>query len=232
MVSEFNLLSHQIIGNIMHYKILFIDEESGQQDKFMDYFESACPEAVACCEFPLSAMDDMLEKIWTIQPDAIVTDFRLNEIKEDIRYTVKYNGMELVKAIRRQREDFPCFVITSFADEAVNDSDDVNLVYEKGQLKTTSDNAKVTFAVRVIQQIEKYRSRIDNAKRELSRLMDKRLSGRADVQDEEQIIEIDTFLEKALGAENLVPPELKCLSNLKRLNKLIEKVDALLERVH
>lgn len=230
MVSEFNLLSHQIIGNIMHYKILFIDEESGQQDKFMDYFESAYPEAVACCEFPLSAMDDMLEKIWTIQPDAIVTDFRLNEIKEDIKYTVKYNGMELVKAIRRQRENFPCFVITSFADEAVNDSDDVNLVYEKWQ-KTTSDNAKVTFAVRVIQQIEKYRSRIDNAKRELSRLIDKRLSGRADVQDEEQIIEIDTFLEKALGAESLVPPELKRLSNLKRLDELIEKVDEILSKV-
>lgn len=216
----------------MNYKILFIDEESEQQDKFMDYFESACPEAVTCCELPLPSIDDMLEKIWSLHPDAVVTDFRLNEIKEDIRYTVKYNGMELLKAIRRQREDFPCFVITSFADEAVSDSDDVNLVYEKGQLKTTSDNAKVTFAARVIQQIEKYRSRIDNAKRELSGLLNKRMSGDANVRDEERIIELDTFLEKALGAENLVPPELKCLSNLKRLNKLIEKVDEILSKVH
>lgn len=216
----------------MSYKILFIDEERDQQDKFMDYFESACPEAVVCCELPLPTVVDMLEKIWSLCPDAIVTDFRLNEIREDINYTVKYSGMELLKAIRGQREDFPCFVITSFADEAVIDSDDVNCVYEKGQLKTTSDNAKVTFAVRVTQQIEKYRSRIDNAKRELSGLINKRMSGDADVQEEKRIIELDTFLEKALGVENLVPPELKCLSNLKRLNKLIEKVDELLARVH
>lgn len=216
----------------MNYKILFIDEERDQQDKFMDYFEFAFPDAVTFCELPLPTVEDMLAKIWSLCPDAIVTDFRLNEIKEDIRYTVKYNGMELVKAIRRQREDFPCFVITSFADEAVNDSDDVNLVYEKGQLKTTSDNAKVTFAVRVIQQIEKYRSRIDNAKCELSGLLNKRMSGDANVRDEERIIELDTFLEKALGAENSVPPELKCLSNLKRLNKLIEKVDEILSKVH
>lgn len=215
----------------MRYKILFVDEESEQQDKFMNYFEAACPEDVACCEFPLPTIEDMIDRIWSLCPDAIVTDFRLNEIREDIDYTVKYDGMELLKAIRKERGDFPCFVITSFADEAVDDSDDVNLVYEKDVLKSADCNAKVSFAERIIRQIDKYKLRINEAKHTLAGLIDKRLSGVADVYDEERIIELDTFLECALGSRESVPKELKRLSNLDRLNELICKVDKLIDRI-
>lgn len=215
----------------MRYKILFVDEESEQQDKFMNYFEAACPEDVACSEFPLPTVEGMIDRIWSLCPDAIVTDFRLNEIKEDISYTVKYDGLELLKEIRKARENFPCFVITSFADEAVDDSEDVNIVYDKDILKSADGNAKVSFAERIIRQIDKYKSRIVEAKRTLAVLIDKRLSGEANVQDEERIIELDTFLECALGNQGSVPKELKRLSNLDRLNELIGKVDELLNRV-
>ena len=147
----------------MKYTILFIDEESTQHDKFMDYFETVCPDAVPKCELPLQTLDEMLDKVWSLCPDAIVTDFQLNDKRLDIDYTVKYNGVELIRAIREQREDFPCFVITSFDDEAVNGSDDVNLVYIKDVLKHETNNAKVIFAERVTQQIDKYRSRIEKA---------------------------------------------------------------------
>lgn len=216
----------------MSYKIVFVDEEIDQQEIFTKHFKSLYPGAIISCEFPLQTVEEMLDQIWSLSPDAIVTDFQLSEIRLNVKYTVKYNGIDLLRAIRAQREDFPCFVITSFDDQAVNVSDDVNLVYGKSQLDTTVENEKVTFAARVIQQIDKYHSRIDAAKRELSGLINRRKSGDADVREEERIIELDTFLEKALGAENLVPPELKCLSNLKRLNNLIEKVDELLARVH
>ena len=93
------------------------------------------------------------------------------------------------------------------------------------------ENEKVTFASRVIQQVEKYRSRMENARRELAELIQSHKSDAVDVYDEQRIIELDTFLEKALGAQNSVPSGLKQLSNLDRLNKLIDKVDELLERV-
>ena len=43
---------------------------------------------------PLAELDDMIENIIKISPDAIISDFRLNELKTDIRYTVKYNGVD------------------------------------------------------------------------------------------------------------------------------------------
>lgn len=215
----------------MNYTILFVDEESTQHDTFMDYFEDACPDAIPKCELPLPTIGEMLDKIWSLCPDAIVTDFQLNDKKVDIDYTVKYNGVELIRALREQRENFPCFVITSFDDEAVNDADDVNLVYIKDVLKSKPNNAKVMFAERVTQQIDKYRSRIATARRDLAELIDKRRSSDANVYEEQRIIELDTFLERALGAQSSVPPELKTLSNLDRLNKLFNKVDELLKRI-
>ena len=214
----------------MDYKILFIDEESTQHDRFLDYFEQVCPEIVPECEYPLSTVPEMLQRIEELCADAVVTDFRLNEMRTDIHYNVNYNGIELINAIREQRDGFPCFVITSHDDEAVNGSDDVNLVYIKDILRPAADKAKVTFAERITRQVDKYRSRIGNARQELSVLIDRRNSGNANVHDEERIIKLDSFLEKSLDSYDSIPEQLKELSNLERLNTLIGKVDDLLKK--
>lgn len=214
----------------MDYSILFIDEESTQHDQFLDYFEQVCPEIEPKCEFPLPTIGEMLQRIEELCVDAVVTDFRLNEIRTDIHYNVNYDGVELINAIREQRDGFPCFVITSHDDEAVNGTDDVNMVYIKDILKPDADKAKVTFAERVTRQVDKYRSRIGNARQELSALIEKRYSGKANVHDEERIIKLDSFLEKTLDSYDSIPDELKELSNLERLNTLIGKVDDLLKK--
>ena len=137
-----------------------------------------------------------------------------------------------MNAIHNQLADFPCFVITSYDGEAVVDSDDVNLVYVKKVLRFSStDGEKVSFAKRVKSQIDKYRMRIDNARKELSILIEKREKGNATVQDEERIVELDTFLEKTYGKEDAVPSELKHMSNLEKLNTLIDKVDCLINKL-
>ena len=215
----------------MNYSILFIDEESTQHDQFMDYFEQVCPEIVPLCEFPLPTVSEMLQRIEDLCPDAVVTDFRLNEIRIDIHYSVKYDGIDLINAIRKQRDGFPCFVITSFDDEAVNGSDDVNMVYIKDILRPDTDKSKVTFAERITRQVDKYRSRIGNARQELSVLIEKRNSGNANVYDEERIIELDSFLEKSLDSYGCIPEQLKKLSNIDKLNSLISKVDNLLKKL-
>lgn len=218
----------------MDYKILFIDEEKDQQDEFLDYFESVCPEITPHCLFPLPTIEEMMGKIEELRPHAIVTDFQLNEIKVDIKYTVKYNGVELIKSIRGQMDGFPCFVVTSFDDDAVNDSDDVNLVYIKDILRTKKeeDKAIVTFAERITSQIDKYQSKIGNAKKELMDLINKRKAGKATAQDEERIIELDTFIEKTYDNTFVVPKEMKRMSNLDRLNTLIDQVDELLNKLN
>ena len=213
------------------YKILFIDEEEEEQDKFYNYFEKVCPEVVPECLLPKASVDDMLGVIFDKHADAVVTDFLLNDIRTYVKYNVNYNGVELIKELRKSRENFPCFVMTSHDDEAVNNTDDVNVVYIKEQLSSDINTTNVTFAQRIIRQIEKYRANIDAAKNELNALIDKRGRGEAGVYDEDRIIVLDSFLERTYGTYDAVPSEMKKLSNLDKLNELIGKADEILRKL-
>lgn len=212
----------------MEYKVMFIDEETTQHEDFEDHFDEYWPEAKVICVFPSPTLNEMMEEIEQYQPNAIVVDFQLNDKKTDIDYNVCYNGVELLKEIQAQKCDYPCFVLTSYDDDAVADSDDVNFVYIKKNLHFSSDNGKVSFAQRVKSQIDKFLARVENAKAELSVLLEKRKSGKANVKDEGRIIELDSFLEKTMDATGGIPDEMKHLSNMERLNSLIDKVDQLI----
>ncbi len=217
----------------MNYKVLFIDEESTQHDDFKDHFEENWPEAVCECLFPAKTIKEMMDLLEKKHPDAVIIDYQLNDKKEDISYNVGYNGVDLLNTIHNQLSDFPCFVLTSFDENAVVDSDDVNFVYVKKVLQFSSANGeKVSFAQRVKSQIDKYRIRIAKARKDLLSLIEKREKGNATVLDEERIIELDTFLEKTYGKDNSIPSELKHTSNLEKLNSLIDKVDCLISKMN
>jgi DNA-binding NarL/FixJ family response regulator len=216
------------------YKLLFIDEEKETLEDFEGYVEEfpGKVKLMAITHFPLESKEEMIEVILKIAPDALITDFRLNEMKDDIKYNVPYNGVDLVEEYRSIRSDFPCFVLTALDDEAINQSDDVNIVYIKNILYSKEEGkAKAKFLDRVINQIEHYKSRIENAKNELVELVKIRELGKADMKVENRIIELDNFLEKSIDSKNALPADFKKLSNSNRLDSILNKVDELLKRL-
>lgn len=217
------------------YKILLIDEEKDTFDDFKDYLDiSSTKDSIEVIPlYPLGDLEDMIDLIFKINPDAIVTDFRLNEMKTDIDYNVPYDGVELVEEFLKSRQGFPCFVLTAFDDLAVSASEDVNKVYIKNILHNNKEEskAKAKFLDRVINQIEHYQTKLKNAETELIDLLKLRESGKASITDENRIIELDNFLESIIDRKSSIPPEFKKLSNDERLNDLLLKVDALLKKV-
>lgn len=217
------------------YKIIFIDEQKTDIDDFKDYVDEtkSNEKFEVIGEFPQEELDEMVQVIFKHNPDAIVTDFMLNEMKEDIKYNVPYNGVQLVQEILSIRESFPCFVMTSFDDNAIKASDDVNLVYIKNILHGSEKAAKVkaNFLQRVESQILHYKTKIAKAEKELNRLLELRNSNKANIEDEESIIRLDHFLERSIDKQNAIPEEYKSLSNTKRLTEIISKVDELLKKV-
>lgn len=217
------------------YKILLIDEEKDTFDDFYDYLEisSTKDNIEVVTEYPLEELEDMIEHIIKVNPDALITDYRLNEMKTDIDYNVPYDGVELVEELLKIKSGFPCFVLTSFDDLAVSASEDVNKVYIKNILHNNKEEskAKVKFLDRVINQIEHYQTKIKNSEKELVKLIELRKSGSAKISDEKRIIELDDFLESVIDRKNSIPQEFKELSNDERLNKLLSKVDQLLKKV-
>lgn len=216
------------------YRILFIDEEQDTLEDFEGYVEESTTKVPleVVTKLPLENENEMIEEIFKINPDAIITDFRLNEMKEDIKYNVPYNGVDLVESFQEIRDGFPCFVLTAVDDEAVGQSEDVNIVYIKNIIyKPEEVNARAKFLDRIISQIGHYKSKIESAENELSDLIKLRKTGEAKISDEERIIELDHFLEKSINKQNSIPNEYKSLSNSDRLSKLLNKVDELIKKV-
>jgi DNA-binding NarL/FixJ family response regulator len=218
------------------YKLLFIDEEKETLEDFEEFVEyfPAKTELIAITQFPLANKEEMIEYIIKLAPDALISDFRLNEMKTDIDYIVPYNGVDLVEEFQSIRNHFPCFVLTALDDEAVNQSDDVNIVYVKNIIYKKDEGegkAKAQFLDRVVSQIEHYQKRIENAKKELTELVKLREAGEANFDVENKIIELDDFLEKSIDANNSIPTEFKTLSNATRLDNILNKVDNLLNKL-
>lgn len=217
------------------YKLLYIDEDKEQIENFLNYIDDTNTNNIfnVISELPMGELDEMIEKILKINPDVIVSDFLLNENIGALGYNVPYNGVELVEEFLTIRYKFPCFVLTAKDQDALSDSEDVNLVYTKSLMTTEIEDskAKVKFTDRLIKQIEHYRARITEAQTELQALSEIRKNGDADFKIESRIIELDNFLEKSIDATNSVPSEFKEFSNTKRLDNILDKVDELLKKL-
>lgn len=220
------------------YRILFIDEETDSFDDFLDYIEKStrAGEIEPITQLPLEDLDMMLERIFEISPDAIITDFNLNEKRVDIDYNVPYNGTELLEAFLSKRTDFPFLVLTAFDDVAINETDDVNKIYVKHILhrsnKEETLKARATFLDRVIASINHYQSKLKNAEVELLQLLEKKKAGETNYDDEQRIIELDGFIEKLVDKSSSIPNEYKISSNTDRLGELLSRVDSIIDKLN
>jgi CheY-like chemotaxis protein len=217
------------------FRILFVDEQQEDIDSFKDYIEEKDLEGQfeVLSEYPLENLDDMIDMVLNLHVDAVITDFMLNEYKEEINYNVPYDGSQLVEKIEEERAGFPCFVLTSFDDEAIGRSDDVNIVYIKGILHGTEKEtkAKATFLDRLKNQIIHYRTRIDTAEKRLIELIEKGNKGELDAHEEEDLIDLDSFIEKSLNKKYALPKIIKDKDESKSLSELINAVDQLKKKI-
>jgi hypothetical protein len=218
------------------YKLLYIDEDQEQIENFLNYIDDTNSNNIfeVITHFPSGDIEEMIEKIFKINPDVIVSDFLLNENIGSLGYNVPYNGVELVQEFLSIRHKFPCFVLTAKDKDAVSDSEDVNLVYTKSLMTSEIEDtkAKVKFTDRIVKQIEHYKVRIEGAQKELSELIDVRKAGNANFDIERRIIDLDDLLEKSIDAHNVIPSDFKSYSNSKRLDNMLEKVDELLKKLN
>jgi hypothetical protein len=217
------------------YKIIFIDEYQDDIDDFLDYIDEKDTnnkfEIISL--LPLNNIEDMVNKIIDLDSDAIVTDFMLNEYKDSIKYNVPYTGINLVNKIKNIKNSFPCFVMTSYDEDAIKTSYDVNIVYIKGILhgEEQKTSAGSNFLERIENQIKHYKNRIKIAEQELQALIEKSNEKTLDSKEEERVIELDNFLEKTIHKDYAIPSQLKTYQGLDDLHKLISNTDKLIEQL-
>lgn len=212
------------------YKILFVDEVAADIRRFQRYVEKndSDKDFELIVMTPENTLKNFLNKIKDEKFDAIITDYKLHEENANINF----DGLDLVKAILSEKINFPCFVLTSFDDEAVANGEDVNIVYIKGLMHVgAEDGGHATFLDKIKNQILHHRKRIQDAENELLELVEKSDKQNLNAKDEARLLELDTFIEQSTDKKSALPQNLKSTKNLDALHKMIESTDELLSNL-
>lgn len=144
---------------------------------------------------PEARLDDMVEALLALPIDALVSDFRLSDA-----FPVEYDGGKLVKAFLATRADFPCFIRTSWDNDALHGTDDVNRVYSKEE--NAQELSRPLFE-RISLQIAHYKAQLQRWTTELEELLAIERSNLSAAQIE-RIVELDARIEAKFGADDTV----------------------------
>ncbi|HCA5148153.1 TPA: hypothetical protein MW178_003384 [Acinetobacter baumannii] len=219
--------------------IVFIDEQKSEHHKFQRLFmqEIYTSEVNITPLFPCKTLEEMIELIISFHPDALVVDWNLNDIKtEGVTHNVRYSGSDLVKEFLSIRKNFPCFIATSLDEDASKSPStfDINMIYPKSSSldETTTTEKILTFKDRVLLQIKKYKTLINEKENRFETLSKLKHSGKnLTYEEEKEFKELDSFLEAAIDDRAKTPEDLKEITNTQRLDSLLKGVNDLLSRI-
>jgi len=183
--------------------------------------------------YPEGNLSDMLDVIYDKTPDAVLTDFSLNEYKTDFQYEVEYDGGDLAKEIHSRRPGFPVFITTSLGDDAANGGADVKIIYEKyGSFNESNidrnapalDKQHLTFSDKLFHEIKAYKKFLAETSEEFDNLLSKRQSAEEglSLHEERRLIELDGILEGLIDRKSSMPDDLKVPSNVRKLDELLK----------
>lgn len=143
----------------MKYRIAYIDEDKGWINTFYHTFKNDFD--VTRIEVSSdSSVESILAKLQESSPDAVVTDYLLEENAE-----VSFNGNKIVEEIKRIRPHFPIVMLTSYPTQAIGHTDDVHVIYSKDILTVENDKDKEEldiFKTKIQSNISNYYRKIES----------------------------------------------------------------------
>lgn len=209
---------------------MYIDEQKAQAGQVLR-------SAVASGEFtqdqvwaisPESTLEDTIQQVIELHCKVLITDYRLSDHKPD----VEFNGADLVRAFRDRFADFPCFVTTSFPDQAIDETLDTNMVFPKSDFlnRDEAQNSDLPFFKRVRKKIAEHDRQVEDAKAELERLSSQALERDLDAGETQRFIDLDSYLESVLGAQFAIERHVKVRA-LEPFDRLIGQTEELIEKI-
>lgn len=206
------------------YKIAYIDESKEEIEKFQRF---CYPTFEVLPIYPSPAIEETISDILEAHVDAVISDFEFSEQASDI----KYEGTDLISLLLSKREGFPVFIFTSYEDEAIRKSDDVNIIYEKGEKYLDDGKGNISKNIKLLEriklQIEKYKHKLEKDENRLVELIYISKNRNLDALEQEELKALDSKIEKALDKESRISNILRDDKEASELSELLKKVDEL-----
>lgn len=210
------------------HKIAYIDESLYELKKFQRRVYEAFDVQVF---LPKGDFESFVDELLNSGAEAFISDFRLNEYRNDVKESIQYTGGKLIETLLSVRHEFPCFVLTSYDSDAIQHMTDVNYVYSKEILATDMGKQGEKFIEKIRVQIEHYNNNINLFSDRLFDLQAQSAERDLTEEEENELLALDTFLENSINRRNAIPPEKKNQLALGRINDLLTSTNELLKLV-
>lgn len=207
------------------YKLGYVDDDKSDVASFYKYIKPYQDTILFERFIPKKLIDieELYEKIKESNLDILVIDYRLNEYAN-----INFLGSDLIHYVHKHRRDFPCILLTSHPDEAIDNFENVHLIYDKSMIFGSNEENRKRFYRILISAIEKYINDIIGAHDIIYELNQKSV---LDLEEENQYIKADEFIEANLDGVFTVPRQLKSQLHNQELKKLVDEVQELLEKI-
>ena len=217
------------------YRIGIIDDDSSKTTQMIQMIRLCCADEsgrtlmekyenyeLIPVELTLETeIDNMIEHIIEKRLDAVIIDYKLSSHR-----AISYTGVSLAKGIHVRLMGFPIFVLTTYRDDLFDhELFDAYLVFDFARY-IGEDKERVEINSKLIEQIKKYRTEIENWKNELESLLPH--AGESATIDE-RILELDSWLERSIDGRTAISLPVKRDFTAEKINELISKIDSLIE---
>jgi hypothetical protein len=203
------------------HKIGYIDEDRAEVRAFKRFAKNDFD----IMDFEINAdttIDGLFQSIMKSDISALVIDYDLKETN-----IIRFNGDEVVNKVIEELYNFPLFILTSYEGDALDAVEDVDIVYDKELM----ENKRGMLIKRIRNKIENYHDRLEEAEKELLRLIKKKDKDGLSHLEEDRLIELDNFLQHSISKKDRLPTYLKQPGGLKKLDNLINKTEELLKEM-
>jgi len=203
-------------------KLIYVDEQPIEGRKIIrsavnsGYFTQ---DQVKTIE-PLADIKETIAEILSHHCDVLITDYKLADHNDSIDYT----GADLVNAMLDRREDFPCFITTSYAEEASSDDVDILGLFSKSEIddEQGAHNGELTFFRRVRSKLDRHKENILQLSLRHDMLAHKLEEEGLDSAEAQELFDLDNCIERSYIGDQANALHLNERA-LKPIGELLEK---------
>lgn len=209
------------------YKLGIIDEQQAEVEEFFRFFEDFFE------PIEIELVNDkqrIIQNIIATQVDAVVIDYKLMEHSHP---PVNFNGNELLQELNDQLFGFPAFIMTQYPPEARNHRIDPFKIISKDLRQPDENESKYEEGRELIASIrtsiKNYRNELAEKETRLLELIEKKeKEGKLTDFEEEEMIDLDTFLDKSINMKLRLPKKWKRPEEMSKLDELLKGTQELI----
>ncbi len=205
------------------YNIGYIDEDDNQVRIFTRALKDFSIDITGYNIHKGMTVKQILDQVYDSEIDLLMIDFYLKD-----KGVLTFNGDELARQFREVKSRFPMIIFTSNENDAFDDVDDPNIIYNKDMI--LEDGKTERFAQTLIKNIENYSLFREKRKKVISTLLEKGEAEGLSATDKDLLITAqDELINLDKTKKHEIPKHLISENKLEELSKTKKDAEAFLQ---